>query len=187
MSPTEPSIISDEIHACILVGGLSARMGTDKAELKLGGKSLLEIAKAKLAELDLNSSVIRKDIVPRCGPLGGIITGLAQCRAQMILFLPCDMPFVSTNFIRAVITAASRNSHGACAYHGELAGFPLVIHAATETEVVDQHSRKQFSLQKLFRRLDLARKTPADPQRELFNINTEEDYRQAKLLHKQSA
>ncbi|MBI3255114.1 MAG: NTP transferase domain-containing protein, partial [Nitrosarchaeum sp.] len=34
--------------------------------------------------------------VPRCGPLGGILTGLRSAKTEAVLFLACDMPLITT-------------------------------------------------------------------------------------------
>lgn len=148
----------------------------------MAGRTLLEAAVSKAAELNIPVTVIRDDIVARCGPLGGVITGMAQCPAARILFLPCDMPFVGRELLIAVTAAAEQNAHGACASDGDLAGFPIVINRAAEGVVKEQHQSQVLSLQKLVRRLELSRVPSGEPERELFNINTEEDYRQAQKL-----
>lgn len=169
----------EAIHACILAGGLSSRMGEDKSGLRLGGRTLLEIAQAKVAALGWECSVIREDIVPRCGPLGGIITGCAKCEAGRILFLPCDMPFVSMELLHRLCA-----EEGACADQDGLAGFPLLISRKAEKAIIDLHARGEYSLQTLVRELALARVECADPKTELFNINTPEDFETAKRLHR---
>ena len=63
-------------EVCILAGGRSRRMGRDKARLRLGGVSLLARLKGLARALRLPARVIRRDAVPRCGPLGGIFTAL---------------------------------------------------------------------------------------------------------------
>lgn len=83
-------------EVCILAGGHSTRMGRDKARLQLGGVSLLTRLRRTARELHLPARVIRRDLVPRCGPLGGIFTALTVTSAEAMLFLSCDMPFVTS-------------------------------------------------------------------------------------------
>ncbi|MGB0580867.1 MAG: molybdenum cofactor guanylyltransferase [Limisphaerales bacterium] len=165
----------NEIHACILAGGLSSRMGEEKAGMMLGRRTLLQIAERKVA--DWPCMIIREDVVPRCGPIGGIITGFAQCEAERILFLPCDMPFVSSGLLQDLA-----NEAGACADQDGLAGFPMVISRSAEPTIRELHARDEYSLQRLVRELDLKRVACADPGRELFNINTPEDFEKAKRI-----
>src|SRR5437879_712927 len=47
--------------------------------------------------------------VPRCGPLGGIYTALQTTRAQVILFLACDMPFITTELMQTMAAAFNRS------------------------------------------------------------------------------
>src|SRR4051812_49032994 len=77
---------------CVLAGGLSSRMGRDKADLRLGGRTLLGFIRAEARGLGLRLRIIRRDLLPRCGPLGGLYTGLKTSRAEAEIFLACDMP-----------------------------------------------------------------------------------------------
>jgi molybdopterin-guanine dinucleotide biosynthesis protein A len=49
---------------------------------------------------------IIKDIIPDCGPLGGIYAGLLQARTEYNLFLSCDMPFITPHFMRFMVDCA---------------------------------------------------------------------------------
>ena len=69
-------------------------MGRDKSRLKLGRRTMLGHIRAEAKTLGLPVRVIRRDLVPRCGPLGGIFTALKTTSADGVLFLACDMPFI---------------------------------------------------------------------------------------------
>ena len=172
----------NEVRACILAGGQSSRMGRDKADVLLGGRSLLKIAQDTVSELGIRNLVIAEDVVPKCGPLGGIITALEQTEAERIVLLPCDMPFVGTELIGDVISVARNTSHGACAWHDELACFPMCFNRAAESDIRAHYDSQQFSLQKLVKQLELTAVRSTVPEKELFNINTEEDLRLARIL-----
>lgn len=58
------------VEVFILAGGLSARMGRDKARLRLRGRTLLAWVRAAARATGWPVRVIRRDLVPRCGPLG---------------------------------------------------------------------------------------------------------------------
>ena len=107
------------LEAFVLAGGLSRRMGQDKALLRIKGRSLLEIALEKLpaariagARSDLSSyASIVPDLIPGCGPLSGIEAALAASAAPLNLFLPVDIPQLPARFLawmvqRAEITGA---------------------------------------------------------------------------------
>jgi molybdopterin-guanine dinucleotide biosynthesis protein A len=76
-----------DIEACILAGGLSSRMGREKAQLKLAGRTLLAHVKKVAREACLPVRVIRRDLVARCGPLGGVYTALRTSHAKTVVFL----------------------------------------------------------------------------------------------------
>lgn len=101
----------DTIAAFILAGGASRRMGTDKAQLMLNGKSFVEHIAAALAkiggeitgEITLvgkpapDSTKLRyvPDVYPNWGALGGVHTALASSDAAWCLIVACDFPFVT--------------------------------------------------------------------------------------------
>src|SRR5687768_9364883 len=88
---------------CILAGGLSTRMGSAKARMRLGRRSLLGHVWRTAEGLGVPVRIIRKDLVPRCGPLGGIYTGLKTSANDAEVFLSCDMPFVTDDLLRKVM------------------------------------------------------------------------------------
>jgi molybdenum cofactor guanylyltransferase len=97
-------------------------MGRPKHLLQVGGKTLL------VHQLTLLGSVCRSvitvaapenilttsvpgfrsvgDRIPRCGPLGGIYTGLAITRTEYNLFLGCDLPLMQSRFLRFLCKCA---------------------------------------------------------------------------------
>jgi len=103
-----------EVTGVLLAGGKSRRMGEDKRYLVVGEQTLLERGLGVLrsmfhevlvviaqdsAPLDIDARVVR-DLVPDCGSLGGIYTGLTQATSPYIFAVACDMPFLN----QAVIT-----------------------------------------------------------------------------------
>lgn len=173
---TNPTQSAFPIEICILAGGQSARMGRDKARLRLGRRTLLGHARATAQSLGLPVRVIRRDLVPRCGPLGGIFTALTTTRAAAVLFLSCDMPFVTPALLRRVIRAnqvKNVKQLAVFAASSEGAGFPFLIRREALSRVEKQIQRGRFSLQALARglhakRLLLARAAAV----QLANLNT---------------
>ncbi|UWZ82662.1 molybdenum cofactor guanylyltransferase [Occallatibacter riparius] len=102
----------------VLAGGQSSRMGRDKALLELAGKPLIfralntlrsagllaKIAGAK-ADLSPFSSVVPDEITD-AGPLGGICSALEVAEADLIAFLPVDLPLIPASLIRILIEDA---------------------------------------------------------------------------------
>ena len=94
-----------KLGAVILAGGKSRRMGEDKAELKTGGRSFLEIISGELSGFDelllsvddagryTGSKLCRVgDVFPGCGPMGGLHAALTACNSDVLLAVSCDLP-----------------------------------------------------------------------------------------------
>jgi molybdenum cofactor guanylyltransferase len=103
-----------DVTGVLLAGGNSRRMGEDKRYLVVGEQTLLERGLAVLRSifqevlvviaqdslpLNVDARVVR-DLVPDCGSLGGLYTGLTQATTPYIFVVACDMPFLDP----AVIT-----------------------------------------------------------------------------------
>src|SRR5580765_479919 len=108
-----PPVNMRRFEICILAGGLSSRMGQDKSRLRLGGRTLLARIRATAKTIGLPHRIIRRDLVTQCGPLGGLFTALVTSRADAILFLSCDMPFVSAGLLEMLVRKAKRNGNAA--------------------------------------------------------------------------
>ena len=97
----------------VLAGGLSSRMGRDKALLPWGDSDLLHTVLDRLepvcSELIVISNITRTisypkvrqtaDFYPQCGPLAGIQAGLLAAKNEYSFFVACDMPFLNTNAV----------------------------------------------------------------------------------------
>ena len=167
----------------ILAGGLSTRMGRDKASIRLGSKTMLGQIRAIARATGLKVRVIRKDLVPRCGPLGGIYTGLKTTRAAAVLFLACDMPFVTEELLGVLLKVwekrpASGSLFVVC---NRTPGFPFIVPKAALAAVESQIAKGVFSIH------ELASVLKAKPVRlgesgssELRNINSPKDLKWAR-------
>ncbi len=166
------------MEVCILAGGLSTRMGRNKALLRLGGKTLLTHIRQAAGKLGLPIRVIRRDLVPRCGPLGGIYTALKTSGADAVLFLACDMPFVSEALLARLLKefhAAGRRA--VFTTQKSVAGFPLVLGAETGPLVEQLILEKRFSLQNLALKSGAKRFRPGRTfLNDLRNANTPDDW-----------
>ena len=106
-----------EVTGVLLAGGKSRRMGEDKRYLIVGQQTLLERGLAVLRSifqdvvvviaqdsppLNINARVVR-DLVPDCGSLGGVYTGLKEAATSYIFVVACDMPFLDQNVISEFI------------------------------------------------------------------------------------
>lgn len=97
----------------VLAGGRSSRFGSNKAEARLGGRTLVEHATAALRPFVETTVVIGEAIgglpdLPRggLGPLGGIAAALDHAAShgfRCVLTIGCDMPEVPTSLIEALL------------------------------------------------------------------------------------
>jgi molybdopterin-guanine dinucleotide biosynthesis protein A len=114
-------------HGFIQAGGGSRRFGTDKALVRLGGKTMLQRTGELLESVCHDVTIVAPDGKyadapwpvladrwPGEGPLGGILTALNSIRAAdppddfftlihgpcpFALILSCDMPFLTREFL----------------------------------------------------------------------------------------
>jgi molybdopterin-guanine dinucleotide biosynthesis protein A len=110
---TDKTNTGSQLAAFVLAGGKSSRMGRDKAALLLNGRTLLQHALATLREITSDVSILGSpqtygdqgapviaDIIPDCGPLGGIHAALTQTRSDFNLIIAVDTPFLSADFLK---------------------------------------------------------------------------------------
>ena len=173
-APAPPSLAIS-----ILAGGLSTRMGRDKSKLRFSGKTLVGHVRAAALATGWPVRVIRRDLVTRCGPLGGIYTALKTSRADAEMFLACDMPFISPALLNEISTKLSPSRLAVFAVVDGTAGFPFVIRTQALPVVEQQIARGDFSLQRLALALKARRvRIPKSRQGEVRNINTPEEWRE---------
>ena len=110
-----------KISGIILAGGKSRRLGQDKALIRLGTSTLIEIVLEKLRclsdDIILSTNEFNKfafldvrmvhDIYPEGGVLGGLYSGLQAAKSPLALVVACDMPFLNQNLLRCMILRAS--------------------------------------------------------------------------------
>ena len=96
------------ITTIILAGGKSTRMKEDKGLIHFNGKMLVEVVIDAVKKITTNIIIITstpaykqfgctciEDEIKEKGPLGGILTGLANSSTKKNLVVGCDMPFLS--------------------------------------------------------------------------------------------
>src|SRR5471030_1647054 len=91
--------------AAILAGGQATRLGgRDKSALVVEGVTMLDRQLAALAPLTDDVMIVGgakatiSDIVPGCGPLGGLHAALTAARGNALALVACDMPYLTSAF-----------------------------------------------------------------------------------------
>ena len=130
-------------YAAVLAGGLSSRMGEDKAGLSLQGPTLLERAEALLEEAGAELVLISgraagyrgvPDLQPHCGPPGALYSLVDHIRqhygldGSALVLIPVDMPLLTVEAIRLLVEC-NVNAQ-CCHYEGEV--FPCVLKATPD-------------------------------------------------------
>ncbi|RYZ59423.1 MAG: molybdopterin-guanine dinucleotide biosynthesis protein B [Proteobacteria bacterium] len=107
----QKKIMARPLHALVLAGGLSSRMGQDKGHIRYSGKAQAIKAFESLEELGLPSFISLRedqwsaeeradypliyDQFRNLGPLGGILTAMSQAPDAAWLVIACDLPLLS--------------------------------------------------------------------------------------------
>ncbi len=203
--------MAEDMTGIVLAGGHSTRMGRDKAQVELQGKSLLqrvlEALSAACTDLIVVTSAeglqrqqnlagrarLVADISPERGPLGGLQTGLREARHDLALAVGCDSPFLQPDLLRLVGTAAVEKD----AALPVIGGVPQTLLGAYSRNCLSAIdgllSDGNPGLRHLLPLLDVAYLTEsevlaADPcLLSFFNVNSEADLQRAAQLMRESA
>jgi molybdenum cofactor guanylyltransferase len=121
-----------KLTAIILAGGMSRRMGINKALIFYHGKPLIQysidLALRFTKDIFISSShdglksfgfKVVQDILPVSAPLSGIHAGLRESNTDWNLILTCDMPNVSEDVIRYLINNMGKDTTLVLPGHGE--------------------------------------------------------------------
>ncbi len=108
---------TENISAVVMAGGMSKRMNTNKADLKLGNKTLTEIQVDKMKELGIKDIMISgyekpidgtravPDEFSGKGPLGGVHACLKAAKNPACLVISVDTPFVPVETLKELVQA----------------------------------------------------------------------------------
>src|SRR6267143_886915 len=179
----------------ILAGGLSRRMGRDKASLPAGDGTLIEHLARRLAPV-VDETIIAggsdrppfegvravADHQPGLGPLAGMLAGFAAAKERFVWVVGCDLPDVEPalgGFLlalagdyEAVVPRPEQEPEGVCAlYVRELAPRIAALLEAGERSI------KSLLDRSLVRYVGSEELRAVDPELRSFrNINTTADY-----------
>ena len=195
------------IEAAILTGGGSRRMGTDKAFLRLGSKTIIEklIETLRAAEYDPIRIIgptrphaeqlglpIQPDSQTDSGPLGGIHTALLTASHEFVLVTGCDFPFLDRDLLAHL--AGLLPGHDAVVPVWQ--GYPVPVCAfysirclgAVEARLARGSLKAADFLGDVsVRWVNEAELRTLDPRGlSFFNLNTPEDYRKAQEIEAQA-
>lgn len=175
------------ISAVILAGGYSSRMHSNKAELILKGKRLIDLQIEKMRSLGVQDIVISgydqkiegthyvQDIYPHRGPLSGIHAGLKQIENDTCFVISVDAPLVPQEFLMKL---AQSHTHGACIAECEGHYEPLIgVYEKCMADTAEELLQgEDTSVRALFRKAGMTTVVYEGDPFLLGNCNTPEEY-----------
>ncbi len=178
MSPAGPSR-----GALVLAGGLSTRMGRDKATLPFAGRTLLEHVLARLSPCVAETIVVLRpeqtlpplpphvrlayDEVRERGPLGGLCAGLKAARADALYATACDVPFLAPALVELLFERLGEADIAVAEAEGRLHPLAAVYRRRVLPHVLALLAAERLRPVFLFERVttvhvaEAARRTPA--------------------------
>ena len=194
------------VTGIVLAGGLSRRLGRDKAVEPIDGEPLISRVIRRLEDLTdeivvvvnnsargeqlplSDSTKVAVDIYPDSGSLGGIFSGLSAAKNDWGFVVACDMPFLNSSLIARILTL--RHSYDAVV--PVLGGFPEPTHAAYSKACLPHIERRLKSNQLRIAAFFDSVRVMSLPEEEVdqfdpehlsfFNVNTPDDLARAVAL-----
>lgn len=134
-------------HSClgvVLAGGLSSRMGLDKATLLRNEINMLNYSKQLLTQSGIKNVVVsgepsgftQQDILvadkyKEAGPIGGIASVIEKYKPSALLIIPVDLPLMTADILQQLKTIGEL-SQQACFYNDNYLPLYLPVNAHTQ-------------------------------------------------------
>jgi molybdopterin-guanine dinucleotide biosynthesis protein A len=168
-------------------------MGRNKALLKLGSRTLLEITASAVCEAAGNATIVGPpdaypslgfpvipDRQPHLGPLAGIETALFETTAGWNLIVACDMPGLTPPVLRRILDEADAQPDAGCILPVGGNGFVEPLCAAYHKRMLPVISQALASgIRKVTEALppESVHYLPALEDRAFQNVNTPDEWR----------
>jgi molybdopterin-guanine dinucleotide biosynthesis protein A len=185
-------------YGLVLAGGLSSRMGRDKAKLRRAEQTMLDYSQSLFEPLNMEVFISGgeqglPDLFPQLGPLAGIYTIINHCKSahvdiDALLIVPVDMPLLTTPLLRKLMSAGMASSSAACYQESY---FPLYLPVTnTLYEYLSRvfleqagvnGSNQSRSIKKMLATIGVV-SLPLEDVQALVNVNTPEEWDRVKGL-----
>jgi molybdopterin-guanine dinucleotide biosynthesis protein A len=169
--------------AAILAGGQATRFGgQDKSALVVDGRTIRERQIAELSRVTSDILVVTTDLVPGCGPLGGLHTALTAARGDAVFVVACDMPFVDASLVEYLLDltreadlVVPRTERG---YHPLCAAYTRACLPAVERRLAERRLKMTDLFAEVRTRVVASEEIDrfGDRNRLLANVNTQAEY-----------
>ena len=193
----QPTISQNGCLGVVLAGGLSSRMGENKANLMRKDTDMLSFSKQLLTDIGIREIVVSgndyqvPDLVADAGPVAGIYSVLQKYRPAAILALPVDLPLMTAAALKQ-LKVRGELSQKACFFQGHNIPLYLPNNAYVElfmsqafakneaASVSDKPGKKNGPSFKALLNQVPHTCVVADNTSILFNTNTPQQWQQAK-------
>lgn len=188
MIPVTPSPSNySQCLGVVLAGGLSSRMGSDKAQLMRQDKSMLEYSKQLLTQAKVAEVVVSgndydvADKYANLGPMAGIYSVMQAHKPQALLILPVDLPLMTSSTLARLKQIGELKQ---CAVYFEDNFLPLYLPVNAHVETFFQQAfinikDKGPSMKAMLKQTPSLALKNENPNT-LFNANTPQDWQKAK-------
>lgn len=189
--------VREEVTGIILAGGKSSRFGSNKALSRFEGDRLIErlcktvgsvtgrtmLITNTPEEYDFLNLESRKDLVPRCGPIGGIYTALREASTPLCLCVACDMPFIMPEFLEYMAGRTSGYDAIVPVNKGREEPLCAIYRDTCVPAIEDRIEAQRYKITGFFDEVRVLRVAPEDAGFHdadmFFNINKVADYDEA--------
>jgi molybdopterin-guanine dinucleotide biosynthesis protein A len=197
-----------DVTGVLLAGGKSRRMGRDKRLLSVGEATLsarslsvlraiferVVVVIAQDSPLVVTEAPVLSDLIPECGSLGGLYTGLKQAGTEWVFAVACDMPFLDPATIRYFIDLKGEGDVVMAKLQSGFQPMHALYHRNCLPVMEGLIQAKDFKIHRLADHPALSVRVvtpeelrPLDPQeRSFINVNTPDDLAAARLLLEQT-
>ena len=194
-----------DVQGFILVGGASSRMGVDKAQLRFGEHTSVELIAAALQRVTQFVTTVGgrhqkheafpniQDGRPNWGPLAGIESALRNAKSRHCAIVACDFPFVTGALFERLL-ACTDDSDVVVPLQSDDRPQPLCavyrvetcLLAAEAAIAADEHSPRALLDRVRTRYLPFTELSPLERSEHFFfNVNTPENYERARQIFDQ--
>lgn len=182
-----------QLAAIVLAGGKSLRMGTDKGLMKFNGKKMIEHVLDVLKEITEQVMIVSNhadykqfgypvisDAYPNSGPLGGMHAGLRNSGHKWNFILSCDIPFMTPDFLKFLISVVEADERPIIPVHGQtlqpLCGlYPASVARIIESFILNKQLKVQDAVKQMNARIIEVPEDRFDPTILFRNFNSPED------------
>lgn len=185
----------------ILIGGKSSRFGDPKTQAYFGNYRLIDYS-IKVAELiSANIFIVKHpqqqfnhraitvlaDIIPDCGPAGGIYTALENIQTPWLAILPCDMPFLVPEIYEILLSHREGTKPIVAISENGIESLVSIWHKSHANQMRNHLKNKEFTLNRILEKLkaakvEIANKLPEYQPDYFFNVNYRKDLEEMEKL-----